>query len=253
MKDDTNLKALRYITLKAIADVIDMLRSDKTAKTQNEVLNKILSGDKWSDEEKLSFLTKIRIRIEQRPLLPSPKYNSFQSFLLDLVSENPLIKEFKEKIRYNLKENISKKRKKEITAFEWKKDTLKNGVNDLYNLIINNSYKLLSAETPKEIFEKAFSGKTLEAPLNIKWLPVSSKNQPNKAILIYFFNALMDRNLIEVKKSGFYDTLHLIFCDKDGNSLNKKGFKSSKLYAKEDLSEKHTTTISDLLDSLQLK
>ncbi|WPQ61253.1 hypothetical protein SIO70_23110 [Chitinophaga sancti] len=80
----------------------------------------------------------------------------------------------------------------------------------------------ISQETSLEILASAFSGKSYETPLRIRWTCTARSKTVNKQPLFYLFKQLCDRGLIDPQnlQSDFLKRLHFVFVDADDRPLN---------------------------------
>jgi hypothetical protein len=105
----------------------------------------------------------------------------------------------------------------QVTSFKWiNNDTTQ--ILKLYNALIEKNF--ISNDTPEKIFLKAFDGKSLTKPLNIRWSKFVN-GKLSKVLVFFFIDELNNAKLIEfvARQPVLYKKILATFVDQDGKQL----------------------------------
>lgn len=133
-------------------------------------------------------------------------------------------------VHEEMKSNLEQHTTKKMHSFKWKSEANLYQVIYLWDKLKENGF--INTNTEMTVFQKAFDGSILEAPLQIEWIALGKNNSSNKISLLYLINSLIDAKLVidDLTNVNYLNTIEQIFCDS-----NKQQFKNLQVSNSSDL------------------
>jgi hypothetical protein len=133
-------------------------------------------------------------------------------------------------VHEEMKSNLEQHPTKKMHSFKWKSEANLCHIIYLWDKLKENGF--INTNTELTVFQKAFDGSILEAPLQIEWIALGKNNSSNKISLLYLINSLIDAKLVidDLTNVNYLNTIEQIFCDS-----NKQQFKNLQVSNSSDL------------------